>query len=159
MAESQYSDSKSEAFSALARYCSGAERCEHDVRLKLARYQLPNNLVDEIIHLLKKEKYIDELRYAKAFVNDKSKFQKWGRFKITLGLKQKHIAENIIEEALENYSDDDCRKNLYDELSKKLRSLPKASNYELKGKLYRFAASRGFENDIILEVIGELLEE
>ena len=159
MAESQITISKSEVITILSRYCSGQERCEYDVREKIRIYRFPENVVEEIIQYLKKEKYINELRYSLAFVNDKLKFQKWGRFKIAFALKQKHISEEFISKALNNYSDDDCRKVLYDELSKKLRSLPKATNYELKGKLYRFAASRGFENDIILEVIGELLEE
>ncbi len=159
MAEGQNSISKNEALSLLTHYCSREERCIADAREKLNDYNLPTSIVDDIIHHLVKEKYIDEHRYASAFVNDHTKFNKWGKYKISYGLKQKHIPEVIIHEALESISDDECRKILHDELSKKLRSLPKASNYELKGKLYRFAASRGFENDIILEVIGELLEE
>lgn len=157
--EGQNTISKNEALSLLTRYCSKEEHCIFDAREKLKNYKLHESTIEEIVHFLVKEKYIDELRYSLAFVNDKSKFNKWGRFKIRYSLKQKQIPENIIKEALENISDDECRQILHDELSKKLRSLPKASNYELKGKLYRFAAGRGFENDIILEVIGELLEE
>ena len=159
MAEGQNSISKSEALALLTRYCSREEHCIADALEKLNIYKLPESVVEEVIGVLVKEKYIDELRYSLAYVHDKSKFNKWGRFKISYSLKQKRIPENILQEALESISDDECRQVLHDELAKKLRSLPKASNYELKGKLYRFAAGRGFENDIILEVIGELLEE
>ncbi len=127
--------------------------------MKISEFDLPENEISEIIEFLKKEKYIDEHRYAEAFVNDKYRFNKWGKYKIKFTLKQKHIPEPIISEALNKIPDENYHSLLYDELSKKLRNLPKNSDYELKSKLYRFAASRGYENDLILEVINELLSE
>jgi regulatory protein len=150
---------KKEALNLIANFCSKEERCIADVRKKLCEFELSEDIITEMINYLKKEKYIDENRYTVAFVNDKLKFNKWGKYKISYALKQKKIPDFIAEKALNDVSDDDYRHLLYEELAKKLRSLPKATNYELKGKLYRFASSRGFENDIILETIGELLEE
>jgi regulatory protein len=135
------------------------ERCEHDVQKKISKFNFPENEITEIIEFLKKEKYIDEHRYAEAFVNDKYRFNKWGKYKINFALKQKHIPEPIILEALKKIPDENYHSLLFDELSKKLRSLPKNSDYELKTKLYRFAASRGYENDLILKVINNLLNE
>ena len=159
MAEKNKQISKKEALSLITRYCSSEERCVYDVQGRLEEFQLSEIDIDEIIDFLKSEKYIDELRYAFAFVNDKFRFNKWGRLKIEYALKQKKIPVNILSKALTNIAESDYLALLREELSKKLRSLPIASNYELKGKLYRFAASRGFENDFILEVLRELLEE
>jgi regulatory protein len=151
--------SKKELLILITHFCSREERCAHDVRKKISELGLPENEIPEIIEFLKKEKYIDENRFAAAFVNDKYRFNKWGKYKINFALKQKHIHELIISEALAKIPDENYHSLLRDEISKKLRSLPKSSGYELKSKLYRFAASRGYENDLILEVIDELLNE
>jgi len=151
--------SKKELLILVTRFCSLEERCVYDVRKKISEFNYPEDEITEIIEFLKKEKYIDEQRYAEAFVNDKYRFNKWGKYKINFALKQKHISEPIILEALKKIPDNNYHSLLFDELSKKLRSLPKSSGYELKSKLYRFAASRGYENDLILKVISELLNE
>ena len=151
--------SKKELLTLITHYCSREERCIYDVKKKISEYHLPESEIPEIIEFLKNEKYIDELRYTEAFVNDKFRFNKWGKYKINFALKQKHIPEHLISEALKNIPDENYHSLLHDELSKKLRSLSKSSSYELKSKLYRFAASRGYENDLILDVINELLKE
>ena len=151
--------SKKELLILITHYCSREERCIYDVKKKISEYNLPESEITEIIEFLKKEKYIDELRYTEAFANDKYRFNKWGKYKINFALKQKHIPENIISSSLDNIPEENYHSLLHDELSKKLRSLAKSSGYELKSKLYRFAASRGYENDLILEVINELLKE
>ena len=151
--------SKKEALSLITRYCSIEERCISDTREKLNKYDLSENDIEEIIEFLKKEKYIDEVRYSAAFVNDKFRFNKWGKYKITYSLKRKLIPEAIISKALQNISDKDSKQLLKSELQKKLKCLPKADEHILKGKLYRFAASRGFENDLIINAISEVLNE
>ena len=151
--------SKKELLVQITHFCSREERCVNDVRKKISEFNLPENEINEIIEFLKKEKYIDEHRYTEAFVNDKYRFNKWGKFKINFALKQKHIPELIISVALNKIPYENYQALLHDELSKKLKSLPKSSSYELKSKLYRFAASRGYENDLILDVINELLKE
>jgi len=151
--------SRKELLTLITHYCSREERCIFDVTKKISEYNLPESEITEIIEFLKKEKYIDELRYTEAFVNDKFRFNKWGKYKINFALKQKHIPDHIIAEALEKIPEENYHSLLHDELSKKLRSLSKSSGYELKSKLYRFAASRGYENDLILEVINELIDK
>jgi len=149
--------SKKEILKVITRYCSREEHCISEIHKKLTYYNLSEKDKTEIVNYLKQEKYIDEFRYASAFVNDKFRFNKWGKFKISYELKKKQIPDIIISETIENIPEEDYRNMLNNELSNKLRTLPKLSNYELKAKLYRFAAGRGFENDLILELINKTL--
>jgi regulatory protein len=151
--------SKKEALAVLTRLCSKKEICTSEAIEKLANWRISDTDTKEIIDYLIKEKYIDNQRYATHFVSDKFRFNKWGRYKIVNGLKQKHISEQLILNALDSISQNDYLTLLKGELIKKNRSLPKSSDYQTKAKLYRFGASRGFENDLILEMINELLKE
>ncbi len=148
--------SKKEALSVLTKLCSREEKCTRDISEKLDNWKISSADAKEIIDYLIKENYIDESRYAKHFASDKFRFNKWGKYKISFALKQKHIPEFTIKSAFEAIPDEEYRAVLFEELSKKLRSFPKTSEYELKGKLYRFAAGRGYENDIVLDILNEL---
>lgn len=148
--------SQKEALSLITGYCSREERCSADVISKLKDYNLPQIVIDDILEFLIKEKYIDDLRYANAFVSDKFRFNKWGRIKIAYMLKQKHVSETLINTALDTIDSETYIDLLREELVKKKRSLKNISGYELKGKLYQFAAGRGFESDEINKALKQL---
>jgi regulatory protein len=141
------------------RLCSREEKCIADLKEKMDSWEISSTDQEEIIAYLKSEKYIDEQRYANYFAGDKYKFNKWGKYKIVNALKQRHIPESFINEAITAIPDKDYNQLVYNELAKKLKSLPKRSAYELKAKLYRFALSRGFESDLVLKIINDLLED
>ena len=67
-----------EAFLQLAALCAQAEHCEQEMRDKLKRWELDTAAADRIIARLQKERYIDDARYARAFVKDKIRYNKWG---------------------------------------------------------------------------------
>jgi regulatory protein len=148
--------SQKEALTLITGYCSREERCSADVISKLKEHNLPQTVIDDILEFLIKEKYLDDLRYANAFVSDKFRFNKWGRIKIGYMLKQKHVSENIIETALDTIDNEAYIELLTEELTKKKRSLKNLPEYVLKGKLYQFAAGRGFESDEINKAIKQL---
>lgn len=148
-----------EALLLLTQYCSREERCIFDVKQKLKSFQLPESSITEITEQLIHDKYIDETRYAQAFANDKYKFNKWGKFKISFALQQKHIPDSIIQQVIENIPDEGYNNLLESELIKKMKTLPDSlSNFEKRGKLYRFAASRGFSYDEVNKVLDALLK-
>ena len=57
-----------------AAYCSAAERCIQDVQKKIDAAGLPPDASERIIARLLKERFIDESRYTRFFVNDKLRF-------------------------------------------------------------------------------------
>lgn len=141
-----------------AKYCVASEKCSGDIERKLRDWEAPEEFFEEIILRLIAEKFIDDLRFAKAFVNDKYKFNRWGKTKIKHHLRQKLLPDNIINDAL-SYIDKDLYESiLRDLLAEKQRQVKATSEYDLKVKLVRFAAGRGFESNLIFSILGSDLE-
>jgi regulatory protein len=82
--------------------CSGREFCSEDIRNKLYSWGVENNDAGKIIGILIKENFINESRYATAFVRDKFKYNKWGKVKIAAHLKSKKIPSDIIGPAIDS---------------------------------------------------------
>ena len=74
--------SESEMLHRAAAYCSASERCIQDVEKKIKAAGLAGEESDRIVSRLLQERFIDESRFARYFVNDKLRFNKWGRVKI-----------------------------------------------------------------------------
>ena len=106
-----------------------------------------------IIDRLQHENFISEERYSRAFVNDKLRFNRWGRIKITAALREKRLPGNLIKEALEQIDDEEYMKILRDVVAAKRRELRGKDDYASKQKILRFAASRGFEPALIMQTI------
>jgi regulatory protein len=145
------------ALSKVQFICSKQEKCCSDIRKKLQNWNISLDDQDEIIQSLIEDKFIDESRFTNFYVRDKYKFNKWGRIKISYHLKHKQIPEYIINEALNQINSEEYRENLHDILQSKLRSLKDDDVYQLKTKLYRFAQSRGFESQLSLNLIDDLI--
>lgn len=137
----------SEALASAAGYCSMAEHCIAEVVEKLKQFELTTEDQAKLLRRLQDEGYINENRYVKAFVKDKFRFSKWGRIKIRYALRQKGISASLADEGLSEILEEDYREMLADLLRQKKRLVKANSPYELRGKLLRFAAGRGFELD------------
>jgi regulatory protein len=146
-----------EALSAITRYCSKGEKCKDDVLKKLKNYSLDESQINQLVSFLEEEGYINELRYAKALINDRLYLNHWGKIKIYQALKAKKVEEHIIQSSLEEISRDEYISILVEELQKKIKNLDKAlPPYILQYKLYQFAYQRGFEQDIITKALSRL---
>lgn len=145
--------SKDEAYLKLSAQCANAEYCEYDLRKKMLRWEMPEGAEDEVIEKLVKERFVDEERFARAFVREKFRFNHWGKIRITQELKIKRISPSVIEDALEEIPQDDNIEALRNIIATKRKSVKGKSDYEIKCKLIRFALSRGFEMDDISKVI------
>ncbi len=145
-----------QALSKAMALCSKSEKCISDIQQKLNDWGVEPVDAQKIIKNLIAEKFIDEERYVRFFVRDKFVFNQWGKVKIAFMLKSKKIPSSIIEEALINGIDDEAYLDLLVKLlSDKLKKTKFVNEYDMKGKLVRFAQSRGFE----FETIGKALTE
>jgi len=138
--------SESEMLRRMAAYCSTAERCIQDVEKKIQVAGLAAEEVERIIARLVSEKFIDEARFARSFVNDKLKFNAWGRVKIAYELSRKRLPSPICREALENIDEAAYLSTLLRILKEKKKTLKGQNEQEDYAKLLRFAAGRGFES-------------
>lgn len=146
-----------QALNRVAAYCSRAERSEFAVRKKLIAWELPEDAIKRIIDRLKKEKYLDDTRFARSFINDKLNFNKWGRTKIIYELKKRNIPESVYTPILEELSGDEFEKQLMHILSVKIKSVKGKNDYDKKTKLIRFAMGRGFTMDLVIKYVNRLM--
>jgi regulatory protein len=135
--------------------CSRQEVCCEDIRNKLLAWGVENDDAGKIIEILQKENFINESRYAAAFVRDKFKYNKWGKVKITAHLKSKKIASDIITDALDSI-DHDQYINLLRGLIENHKKTVRAKNqYDLKAKLLRYGLSKGFESRLLYDILND----
>lgn len=133
-------------------YCSLAEHCVSEVREKLYQWGATSAVQDKILSQLCQAGFIDESRYAAAFVHDKVAFQGWGREKIRMMLLMKHLPSDVVEEALAGIDETVYNQQLSRLIEQKQETLNSTLSTTLNSKLYtlnsnklaRFLAQRGF---------------
>jgi regulatory protein len=135
--------------------CAKAERCSEEIRQKLYRMGLEYADIERIINSLIERRFLDDKRFTRAFVRDKVAFARWGKRKIAQALYVKRIDRDTIREALDGIDEEMYMSNLQHIINLKAKTLADADSYEGKTKLFRFAASRGFEPDLVASVIRQ----
>ena len=137
-------------------YCSLAEHCVAEVRDKLYQWGATAEVRDRVIDSLLDKGFIDEARYAAAFVHDKVAFQAWGREKIRMMLLMKHIASPVIDQALATIDEEEYNRQLSRLIEQKKQETlnSKLSTFNFKTKTARFLAQRGFTTAEIMSKIN-----
>lgn len=138
-----------EALSKAAAYCSASEHCFSEIIAKLSQWGVAADVQKKIIKRLVDEKFIDEERFCSFFVNDKFKFNKWGRIKIGQALYMKKISPDISKKYLNDIDEREYMNTLRSLLASKKKSIHASDDYQSTMKLIRFAVSRGFEMGLI----------
>lgn len=141
------------ALQRLTALCAQAEHCEYEMLEKMRKWEVDEADKERIMEYLRNKKFVDDERYAKAFVKDKIKYNKWGRRKVEQGLWLKHINEDIRQRVLDEVDDSAYKRVLMDLLKAKRRSIKAESDYEMNTKLIKFALSRGFDYGIVRQCI------
>ena len=142
-----------EAYLRLAALCAQAEHCQQEMRDKMRRWGVDEVAQDRVVDRLVKERYVDDERYARAFVKDKIRYNKWGRRKVQQALRQKHIEQEIQQQVLDEIDEKEYLEVLRPLLKQKRKSTKAANDYEMNQKLMRFALGRGFTFDIIRQCL------
>lgn len=142
-----------EAFLQLAALCANAEHCQYEMLEKMKRWELSDEAQARVMARLIEERYVDDRRYARAFVKDKIRYNKWGRRKVQQGLWMKRIDKEIQDEVLNEIDEKEYLNVLKPLLKQKRKSIKANSDYELNQKLVRFAYGRGFTFDIIRQCL------
>ena len=147
---------EAEALEKLSAVCARSEHCVSDMRRRMRLWDMTDEEKQRVIKTLIKEDFINENRYAKAFVREKFCFNHWGLMKIEMELKRKGIKEHDIEAALTEVSQEESLEELRRLIREKNKSVTGKSDFEIRAKLYRFALSRGFSGEQINEVLDDM---
>lgn len=141
-------------YARLASACARREHCRQDVFRKLSAADLPEDEADAVVSRLEKEGFLDEGRYARAFVHDKTLYDRWGRQKTRQALKLRGVPQAEIDAALDEIDEEEYECGLRELLAAKARSVKAKNDYERRQKLLRFAAGRGFELHLASRCLG-----
>lgn len=144
------------AYNKAAFLCSRSEKCTAEIQEKLKLWGLSGDESEPVIKKLIDEKYIDDERFAHAYVKDKFRFNHWGKQKIAYMLRSKGISEEIIKQAFDEIEDSGYSEKLIKLLEDKACSIKAQNAFDKRNKLMRFALSRGFESGEIYKALKEL---
>ena len=151
--------SAQQALQSLMRLCARSEKSSGDALRLMQQWQVPHTERQGVLERLVKERFIDDGRYAEAYVREKSRLSGWGARKIAMQLRQKGVSQAIIDDALRQLDSNVELPRLVEKLRRKIRTTKYTSDYELRGKLMRYALSLGFDYDIVQRAVEDSLEE
>jgi regulatory protein len=134
-------------------WCAYQERSQQEVRDKLYEYGLHQNEVEDLLTTLIITNFLNEERFAMAYVSGKVNIKKWGKIKIKQGLKLKKVPDKLIQKALKSIDEEKYLANLVATAEKKLSVLSEKNPVKRKYKLITFLQSKGFESDLIFDVL------
>lgn len=136
-------------------WCAYQERCQQEVRDKMYSWELHSNEVENIIAELISKNFLNEERFAKAFAGGKFRIKKWGRVKIRIELKRRRLGDYCIKKGLAEIDEDEYRKTLKKLAEEKLKATKEKNKLKKKYKVMSFLISKGYENELVREVVGE----
>ena len=151
-----------EALQKLSALCARAEHSSGEMLEKMRRGQLAEDARERVLDLLIHEKFVDDERFARLFVREKIRFDRWGRRKIEQALYQKGVASDISHRVLDEVDDEAYVAELKKLIAAKRRSVQAESEYEMRAKLTKYALGRGFDYNVIRQCIDgadELLDQ
>jgi len=142
-----------QAYQKLADLCARGEHCQHEMTEKMRQWGISEEEQAQVMERLTKERYVDDERFTRAFVNDKIRYNKWGRRKVEQALWQKRIDDGIAQSVLDAVDNEEYVAILEPMLKQKSKSIRAESDYERRMKLTKWALGRGFTIDIIRQCI------
>ena len=89
-----------QALAALMRLCARAEKSQEDARRLMRGWGLAERDAEGVLAKLVRDRFIDDARYAGAFVREKLRLSGWGGYKIRTALQRKRIDRALIDAAL-----------------------------------------------------------
>ena len=140
----------------IRHFCSYQERYIREVEDKLKEWAVQKQKIPDIINQLQKEGFINEERFVRAFAGGKFRLNTWGRQKIAFEMKIKGIPELMIEEGLTEIDKNEYRQVLKDLILRKEKELKPEKNFTKRQKIINFVNGKGYEINLILEILKEL---
>lgn len=141
------------------RLCAKTEYAVFEIQTKLKQWGIGKEDSMLIISKLLKNRFLDDARFAESYVRDKYRFCGWGKRKIVNGLYEKRVNKEIIDSALNSIDEEEYESVLVRFVKTKIRTIKAETNREFQQKLFRSAVMRGFETDLSVKVIKQVLAE
>ena len=148
-----------QALAALMRLCARAEKSQEDARRLMRGWGLADRDAEQVLGKLVRDRFIDDGRYAEAFVREKLRLSGWGGYKIRTALQRKRIDRALIDAALAEADRSGMDERLRRQLERKARTAKYTTQYELKTKLIRYGLSLGYDYETVVEAASGLVTD
>ena len=148
-----------QALAALMRLCARAEKSQEDARRLMRGWGLAERDAEGVLAKLVRDCFIDDARYAGAFVREKLRLSGWGEYKIRTALQRKRIDRALIDAALAEADRPAMGERLCRQLERKARTAKYSTQYELKTKLIRYGLSLGHDYETVLDSAAALVTD
>ena len=148
-----------QALAALMRLCARAEKSQEDARRLMRGWGLAERDAEGVLAKLVRDRFIDDARYAGAFVREKLRLSGWGGYKIRTALQRKRIDRALIDAALAEADRSGMDERLRRQLERKARTAKYTTQYELKTKLIRYGLSLGYDYEAVVEAASGLVTD
>ena len=146
-----------EALVKLQKYCAYQDRCHREVEQKLKQMHMIPEAIERVIVDLIQDNYLNEERFAKAYVRGKFSIKKWGKVRLTLELKQRQISQYVIKTALAEIDPEEYLQTFHKLAKKKALKMPESNPFKKKKKLADYLIYRGWESHMVYDKVNALI--
>ncbi|MDI6814894.1 MAG: RecX family transcriptional regulator [Dehalococcoidales bacterium] len=141
---------------AAGHYLSYRPRSEAEVRERLQRRGFDGDRVDTVIAKLKEQGLVDDMAFAQFWKDNRQSFSPRSQWLTKLELRQKGIADDIIDRVVDAVDDED---SAYRAAVSKARSLPQSDYQGFRRRLGEYLKRRGFGYGVIKHTVERVWQE
>ncbi len=144
--------------SKIAKFCAYRERAVKEVKDKLNSLGVEEQMARQIVEEMKKEGFVDDARFARAYAGGKFRTKKWGKHKIKRELKMRQLSDEDIQNGLMEIEGQAYLEALEQLAHQKFKSLKDKNLFQRKSKVALFLIGRGFESELVRGVLNKISE-
>ena len=141
-------------YEAAVQFLANRPRSVAEIRRHLRGKRYDDESVDGAIDKLRAQRYVDDLDFAKYWVEQRSRFRPKGDRALVSELTSKGVSRETIDAALGEMPAESEADRARRAIARQLRRWESLEAPERKRKIHAFLAQRGFGYDVIDEVIA-----
>ncbi|NOX19161.1 MAG: regulatory protein RecX [Chlorobi bacterium] len=145
-------EAKLKALNLLARRAHS----KRELTIKLLQRKIEKEIIEQIIPELERAGFLNDADFARLYAEEKISRKRLGPLKIKSELIKKGISKEIIDETISAIDRDTIYRNCKYLLEKKMNFIRETDERKLRNKLYSYLNSKGYEAEIIYELLGDL---
>jgi regulatory protein len=157
IAELQTADAREAAFQQSMRFLGYRPRSVQEVRANLQKHEMPEAVIDEVLKRLQETGLLNDQQFAQTWVENRNTFRPRSRRALSLELRRKGLADEIVQDVLnENVDEDALALEAARKYARKIQGLEWP---EFRQKLGGFLGRRGFSYSVIAPVLRQIWDE
>jgi len=152
-------ENKNQAIKFAIKLLSIRKRSVFEMKNRLKRKEFESNIIDEVVKELIEYKYLNDAEFAEAYINDRINFNPRGSFLIKKELREKGIAENIVDQKIKELFPEEKEMELARKAAeKKIETLNKGlEENKIYQKVGSYLQAKGYTSWIIRETLEDII--